>query len=413
MLVAEVEAAAEMQRLRDLLAETEEGLQSQKAAVEEGLKREMDKDETLMLLNAEAKQLDAKTKQQRDKLHAADRLLLASNREYEKLSEELGSALLAVQEMYSRVCRTETVELGGIGIKIEAPLEACSGESMIRVDDIIEGGPAGANGKMAVDDILVEVQGRDLSGLPVDEVRTLIVGPVGSPVTIRARSGQDGSEYVVTLLRWGSGSHAEGHVQEKSNRACERADRLHEQISQLEGELSDTQREAEELRAELEGLRQQLQDKEKLVEQISEELASTKSLVESERARSAQVGDAKDQLEQDLAAEREEIARLVRELGLARQELESACTRISAQKSSQDELRAELEQAVRDHAEVSGMLDSDRVRMGAALDDMERRIAAMLVAEVEAAAEMQRLRDLLAETEEGLQLQKAAVEEGL
>jgi hypothetical protein len=131
----------------------------------------------------------------------------SAHAEHRQLAEELATALEAVSKMHSGICKkeTETAELGGIGVKIEAPAEGGE-DSVIRIDAVHAQGPAAESGKISVDDTLLEVDGQDLTGLTVEEARELIVGPAGTPVTLKARRQDDGTKYMVTLLRAGTGS---------------------------------------------------------------------------------------------------------------------------------------------------------------------------------------------------------------
>lgn len=151
--------------------------------------------------------------------------------------------------MHGKICGTGSVEDGGIGIKIEAPIEA-GGDGVVRVDDVIASGPAAKSGKVAVDDAILDVGGRSTVGRSVEEVRTLIVGPVGTPVTITARK-ESGERYIVTLIRSGGG-HEGLSVEERSEEGCGRAIQLHEHVKELEGSLASAEKEIDGMSREIE-----------------------------------------------------------------------------------------------------------------------------------------------------------------
>lgn len=62
----------------------------------------------------------------------------------------------------------------------------------------LSGGSAALNGTIAVNDVLLSVDGHAVHGMSVEAVRGVIVGPAGSPVTIEARHMADVQPYTVT-----------------------------------------------------------------------------------------------------------------------------------------------------------------------------------------------------------------------
>ena len=69
------------------------------------------------------------------------------------------------------------------------------------VDDLIPGGPADVSGKVRPGDVLVAVGGEDLGERGVSQVAGLVLGPVGSVVTLKMRRGSE--EFVVEVTRSG------------------------------------------------------------------------------------------------------------------------------------------------------------------------------------------------------------------
>ena len=68
---------------------------------------------------------------------------------------------------------------GGIGMLLRIDANAhCI------IDDLVKGGPAHASGKMKQDDRILFVNGIPVTGLSLEQVSSLFVGPVGSPVFV-------------------------------------------------------------------------------------------------------------------------------------------------------------------------------------------------------------------------------------
>jgi len=85
----------------------------------------------------------------------------------------------------------------GVGLLMEQ--DANTGE--FRVNSLVQGGPADRTGAINVDDTLVRVDGVEVAGKSLEELRQLLVGPPGSVVRahlIRARSDY---ESVVEMMR--------------------------------------------------------------------------------------------------------------------------------------------------------------------------------------------------------------------
>jgi C-terminal processing protease CtpA/Prc len=139
--------------------------------------------------------------------------------ELDRVSRELMSAIGAVKEMYGAVMGKEDPSEGGLGIKISSPFDG----GQIRVNEIIRGGPAALRNKFSVDDVLLSVNGQPVSGKSVEDLRSLIVGPSGTPVTLKAQRHKDGGRFMVMLPRTTNLSGDPWILAKQKQEACEAA----------------------------------------------------------------------------------------------------------------------------------------------------------------------------------------------
>ncbi len=87
-------------------------------------------------------------------------------------------------------------QFGGIGLMIERDLQ----QDRIVVVSTVVGGPAHRAGIHA-GDIIVEVDGQSVQGMPYDEIRDRIRGAPGTTVRLTIRRGQDEQQRVVVVER--------------------------------------------------------------------------------------------------------------------------------------------------------------------------------------------------------------------
>ena len=107
--------------------------------------------------------------------------------EHQLLAEELNRAVCSAQKMYDAAMRNGAREAaeGGIGVKIEGSEVHGEENAHVRIDAVLPGGPASGCPLIKANHILEAVAGTNLSVLSVEEARSLIVGPAGTPVTIK------------------------------------------------------------------------------------------------------------------------------------------------------------------------------------------------------------------------------------
>lgn len=88
-------------------------------------------------------------------------------------------------------------EYGGIGLKLDPPAD---GQHGAPVSTVGPGGPAEAAGLLP-GDVVVEVAGRTVIGLPLPEVFDLVRGPAGAPVTLGVVRGGNSEIRRFTITR--------------------------------------------------------------------------------------------------------------------------------------------------------------------------------------------------------------------
>ena len=91
-----------------------------------------------------------------------------------------------------------------IGITITSPTSVWPSSAIKRITGLTQGGPAFLSGSLQEGDLLVAVEEVGLSGLPPSTDVAEVIranGPIGSHVTLRIQSGQDGQERDVLINR--------------------------------------------------------------------------------------------------------------------------------------------------------------------------------------------------------------------
>jgi len=89
-------------------------------------------------------------------------------------------------------------ELAGLGIIIETDQHHvdASGAPKLFIAALASGGPADLNGRVKEGDVLVSIDGVDVTNMPVEELGDHILGPQGSNVVIGVNRGAEGMFYV-------------------------------------------------------------------------------------------------------------------------------------------------------------------------------------------------------------------------
>ena len=135
------------------------------------------------------KQLDGvveRAEQLEDQLKEKD----AAERQQMMVLEEAHNA---VTNMYSAICNQSAQgPVGGVGISLGAAEVSVKGKkkNVIKINGIAMGGPAALTGLVAIGDVLLEVDGRDVSKLDAKSAKDLVKGQPGSVVRYELGSVQ-------------------------------------------------------------------------------------------------------------------------------------------------------------------------------------------------------------------------------
>jgi hypothetical protein len=133
---------------------------------------------------------------------------------------------------------------GTVGIKLqEASTSGLGGEDVsvqtveqngciFYVEALVEGGAAQVSHRVREEDVLETVDGLPLKDLTLAEAEGLLMGEIGSQITIKGRRGLCGSEYIVTLT-----STQGGGAVDLAAAACSRAAQMRHDLSMLQGLL--------------------------------------------------------------------------------------------------------------------------------------------------------------------------------
>ena len=181
----------------------------------------------------------------------------------EKLIAELEEARQQIQSLHDAICKGGVHSSCGLGLMLAAP--AGGKGKGFRVERVVSGGSAAANGKIQVKDTVTAVDGREIAGLTLEQVHDLIDGPEGTSVTLRCLHGDGGSQYEVALVREFLGrqnpravTRADSKVwQALAAEGREAAAALHAEVKELKGRLMDEVRRRED---ELQTLRRRLEE---------------------------------------------------------------------------------------------------------------------------------------------------------
>ena len=125
----------------------------------------------------------------------------------DSVSFAITSPMQAALEKHASLTATRTspCKAGGVGLLIRKD----SHSQRCYVQSIIEGGSASKDSAICVGDLLLEVDGSDVTPMTIENIVQMISGPEGSRVTLTMASGKDGeaasSVYSVSLIRSSDG----------------------------------------------------------------------------------------------------------------------------------------------------------------------------------------------------------------
>ena len=251
------QAKAKEQKMLLEMTSTVEGLKSSRAEAMDDAERQAGR-----VLELEAALEDARVKL-RAKGRASIAEMTVAQFEAARMARELAIATVGVQRVYEKVCQS-TSTVGGIGAKFEQGVSAAgSNKTRIVVQELVENGPAAQDGKVSVGDVVLEIDGQDVSLCSLDEVKRLTEGPVGSTVVVKFQKqdqalagGSVGDEGAHTcfahLVRSdGAGGKVDG-TDRTLTEICTKADALHSSVASLTEEVARLKEENASMSSELE-----------------------------------------------------------------------------------------------------------------------------------------------------------------
>jgi hypothetical protein len=251
------QAKANEQKTLLEMTSTVEGLKSSRAEALDDAERQAGR----------VRELEAALEDARVKLRAKGRASIAemtvAQFEAARMARELAIATVGVQRVYEKVCQS-TSTVGGIGAKFGQGVSAAgSNKTRIVVQELVENGPAAQDGKVSVGDVVLEIDGQDVSLCSLDEVKRLSEGPVGSTVVVKFQKqdqagtgGSVGDEGAHTcfahLVRSdGAGGKVDG-MDRTLTEICAKADALHSSVASLTEEVARLKEENVSMSSELE-----------------------------------------------------------------------------------------------------------------------------------------------------------------
>ena len=254
----------------------------------------------------------------RELLAASEKEVLNAHEEHDRIVREMGRAMAEAKKVHAILAgNVDDVQIGGIGVSIEAPenpLEADESDDIsVRVERLVEGGPAAVSGKIQVDDIILEVHGREVTGMDTESVKELITGVEGTPVTIKGKRADDGSKYVVTMVRSAGTTPLDHFVVGLSRESSRLAEAVLGEVAGLKASLADSANELSKTKAELARLGEGMVG-------TSGELAAAKAqLLECEGELAVQKGKGKSLAGQVISILHPELTFVIPEPTLCRQ----------------------------------------------------------------------------------------------
>eukprot|EP00961_Rhodomonas_salina_P195651 2641515-Rhodomonas_salina.1 len=162
------------------------------------------------------------------KLDEAAFRLHISDTHRQDLADTLSQMLEANRRVLETAFDIDVTSKGDVGITLAVIHEARHSGSQKRVvvDAMTEDGPAMVSGKIRVGDTISTIRGLETSSLRVEEMRTLLEGPHGTPVTITGTRGKTLVSFAITLIR----SNGSGILREQSEEVCRQIDRMRREI---------------------------------------------------------------------------------------------------------------------------------------------------------------------------------------
>ena len=177
-------------------------------------------------------QLDEAKQKLLNSTKSADERVLAMQREHTDLQEklkmerskaekqawDLEEAQTALRAVHGAICKqAPAAVVGGIGVALGSETVSVKGKQrkVVKITQLATAGPAAKCGKVQVGDWLTELDGKDLTGFTLKQVKEMTKGPPGSPLKLQLR--RDGTQFDVILERSGGTGTSNASISDSSS----------------------------------------------------------------------------------------------------------------------------------------------------------------------------------------------------
>ena len=155
-------------------------------------------------------------------LENAQKEMEAAMQEHKKMAEkqawDLEEAQTALRAVHGAICKqAPAAVVGGIGVALGSETVSVKGKQrkVVKITQLATAGPAAKCGKVQVGDWLTELDGKDLTGLTLKQVKEMTKGPPGSPLKLKLR--RDGTQFDVILERSGGTGTSNASISDSSS----------------------------------------------------------------------------------------------------------------------------------------------------------------------------------------------------
>ena len=164
------------------------------------------------------------------------------------LQKDVNTILMLHKRMYETICQVDSIRPCGIGVRLRARTNDSQSPGAVIIESVFDGGAASASGKVLEGDQLIKVDGRDVSGMSMDEVRQQILGLPGTSLTLHMKRSTNNEIVSVELTRTPGTKETIPNLEEQTMDACAVAIALYESLDQAKCLLQEADAEKEQLK---------------------------------------------------------------------------------------------------------------------------------------------------------------------
>jgi uncharacterized coiled-coil DUF342 family protein len=256
-----------------------------------------------------------------EKAHSETEAMMKEQRKTaEKQALDLEEAQTALRALHGVICKQGPAPvLGGIGVALGTETVALKGKSqkMVKIAQLASSGPAAKSGMVFVGDLLIEIDGKDVTNLDIKHVKELTKGAPGSPMKLKVQRGAHGAQYEVILERSGGTGTSMASISDASSMASSATGAAAGKVLGREPTLAELGKDGCDAAG---GLHDEIDRLRRSLATASEELGkSREELSAHKKATAASAGDSKNQqLLQELQQARASVSSLEQRLDSAR-----------------------------------------------------------------------------------------------